>query len=489
MARAAIPQVSSLHKAMSQPDRPHLILITTDQQRFDALGVSGNHAIYTPHLDYLARRGTRFTRCYSDAPVCGPARATIMTGQHGWAHGQTSNSVKVSPMHDRPTLPGVLTQHGYQTRAVGKMHFLPVRARYGFEEAEILPDYYRWLAAQPGAKPAKAHGLGENELEPGFATTDEHLTVTNWTAQRAINFLETRDPTRPFFLWISFSKPHPPLDPPRSYWDIYDGIPMPKPRRGDWAQTWEDVPRGYLEPTFMLNGIHRFSPEKLRNTRRAYYALISQVDYSLGLILARLRELNLREDTTIVFTSDHGEMLGDHHMGAKSVLLEGSGHVPLIITPGGKEWERKPGEGETDNRIACLADIMPTLLHFAKAPIPDHLNGLDLRGETERDHLIGECVGYHAIISSEGAYHWTERGGQELAFRLDEDPEETHALPSDNPWVVEQRDRLTEALERRHHRAVQNGNLTGSQPVLGPEQIPLWPGFHSTGDEDCDLLH
>ena len=126
-------------------DRPNLLLITTDQQRFDTIHAAGNGSIFTPHLNWLCDTGVRYTSAYADCPACAPSRATIMTGLHGHSHGQTGND-RTTPMAGRPTLPTLLTAAGYQTRAVGKMHFHPVRAHYGFEHMEILPDYYRQVA-------------------------------------------------------------------------------------------------------------------------------------------------------------------------------------------------------------------------------------------------------------------------------------------------------------------------------------------------------
>ena len=156
-------------------DRPNLLLITTDQQRFDTIAHAANcytgdtnDAIFTPHLNYLLGSGTHFRRCYSDAPICMAARATIMTGRHGHRNDYHQNGGKTVPMTRHPTLPGVLGYAGYQTRAIGKMHFNPLRAHYGFQHMQLLPDYLREMKER-GHSPMD-HGLGQNEMEPGFAT-------------------------------------------------------------------------------------------------------------------------------------------------------------------------------------------------------------------------------------------------------------------------------------------------------------------------------
>lgn len=177
------------------------------------------------------------------------------------------------------------------------------------------------------------HGVGQNEMEPALSTVDESHSLTRWTVERAVDFLETRDETRPFFLHVGFAKPHPPLDPCRSYWQMYRDAEVPEPRYGDWSKQPAKIPAGFMGPTSSLNGCDRFSPALLRDVRRAYYACLTQIDYNLGCVFARMRELGLLDNTLIIFSSDHGEMLGDHHMGAKTVFLEGSAHVPLLVRP------------------------------------------------------------------------------------------------------------------------------------------------------------
>lgn len=302
-------------------DRPNVLLITTDQQRFDTIHAAGNPHIRTPNLNWLADNGIRCSNAYTDCPVCVPARATIMTGKHGHSMGLVTNG--------------------------GKMHFNPRRCNHGFEHMEILEDYYRHMAAHPEKGVPMNHGLGQNVMEPGVSTVDETASLTHWTVDRSIDFLETRDDTRPFFLWTSFAKPHPPLDPCRNYWEMYRDRPVPAPVRGDWSAMLDDVPPGFLASSFHLNMCHRFSDDLIADIRRAYYACITQIDYNLGMLFARLRELDLLENTWIMFTSDHGEMLGDHRMGAKSVGMEGSAHIPMLVKPPG-------GHGSADDRLRGL---------------------------------------------------------------------------------------------------------------------------------------
>ncbi len=481
-----------------QPQR-NILLITTDQQRFDTIHAAGNPHILTPHLDWLFDDGIYFSNAYSDCPVCMPARATIMTGRYAYSHGLTGNRGDVRPMEPATTLPGVLTRAGYQTCAIGKMHFHPLRCHYGFERMEILEHYYRDMARHPERGRPMEHGLGQNEMEPVISTVHENHSLTHWTIERSIDFLETRDDTRPFFLWTSIAKPHPPFDPCRNYWDLYETDALPLPIRGDWSARWEDVPPGYLAATFDLNMAHRFDDRRWRAIRRAYYACITQLDYALGLLFARLRELGLFENTLILFTSDHGEMLGDHHMGAKSVPFEGSSHIPLLARLPHGSWDRNAVRGLRCGALTALADIYPTCLAFAGAtPPPDvRLDGLDLlaaaRGEAERERLIGECGPYHFVREGRWKYCYEARGGAQLLFDLESDPLEQHDLIRAGA-AVEVAHRLREALIARLAASgsdlVREGRLVPKEPGLRAQDLMAhpWPGFHSSG-VPSDVLH
>lgn len=473
--------------------KPNILLITTDQQRFDTIAALGNQYIYTPHLDWLTDEGITFTRAYADAPICMPARATIMTGKHGFNTGLTGNVTTVIPMQSHPTLPGLLTRAGYQTRAQGKMHFEPVRANYGFEYMELPMDFYR-EQERLGQRP-KEHGVGENEITPVISTVDEAHSLTHWIVRRSIDFLETRDPTRPFFLWTSFTKPHPPWDPPANYWALYQHRDLPEPVIGEWARTVEETPQAFLEPTYMLNNAYRMSIEQLKEAKRAYYACITQVDYQLGLLFARMREMNLLENTWILFTSDHGEMLGDHHMAAKTIFLEGSAHIPLIIRPPARPWQDIPLAGKKVETLVNLADLLPTILNLANAPLPDDYDGLDLMSlidsPVERDFygVSGGC--FHCIIRGDYKYTWARSGGQELLFNLREDPMERHNLTeqaSAQNILREMRAALIERMVAHNSPCVEDGKLKPGPALTGPKRVHKWPGFHSTA-VDSDVLH
>jgi len=474
---------------------PNILLITTDQQRWDTIHAAGNGSIFTPHLNWLHDTGIHFSRAYTDCPVCMPARATIMTGMPGYRHGAVGNTHS-EPMRGRTTLPEILTRAGYETRAQGKMHFHPMRKKFGFETMELSHDYYRrQLQTDPDRMGAR-HGVGQNEMEPVIGSVDENHTLTRWVINRSIDFLETRDEERPFFLWTSISKPHPPFDPSRKFWDLYREMEMPEAIRGDWSESWEHIPPGFLQPTAHLNNVYRFSPQQLENIRRAYYACITEIDTNLGLLFTALRELGLFENTLILFTSDHGEMLGDHNMGGKSTFLEGSAHIPLIMRPPG-EWDQEPSRGTVCDSLVTLQDILPTCLEAAglTGQLPEWANGRSLmglpKGAPGRERIFGQCGDIFGVIEQDWKYLCLNDGESELLFNLAKDPEErVNRAKEEAGRCRRMQAALVEELEAAGSEAVADGQLVRKAPksVEDVRRWSLWPGFHRN-DSETDLLH
>lgn len=474
-------------------ERDNILLITTDQQRFDTIQALGNHSIYTPHLDYLYTQGTAYTRCYADCPICVPSRTTIMTGQRGYESGVISNATHEQVMRqatrERRTLPALLTDAGYQTKAMGKMHFDPVRACYGFESMTLPLDYLRQCERRGDVRP-KVHGAMECELVPAISTVDTKDSITTWTVDGSIDFLETRDPLRPFFLWTSFTKPHPPFDPCRDFWDLYDGIPMPEAVYGDWSKDLEKAPQGFLAGSYENTDVHLYHPKQLANTRRAYYAMITQVDYALGRLFGCLRENGLDKNTWVIFTSDHGEMLGDHHMSQKNLFFEGSAHVPCLILP-------PKGRGEPVNRkvdtLTELSDIYTTILSIAGVPIPKEAHGVDLRGDFGERTFFGNSLDKNFCVMRDGfKLIYSACGDHYLLFDMKQDPMEQHDL-SALPEYAERKDELTRLLldltAQTRPEALENGYFRTNPAPRFPGDVDFrWLGFHYH-DYSLDVFH
>lgn len=474
--------------------KDNILLITTDQQRFDTINALGNKSIFTPHLNYLAAMGTSFTNCYTSCPICVPSRTTIMTGYQGYESGVVSNATHETVMRrvtqERTTLPAVLTDAGYQTCAMGKMHFEPARACYGFEQMTLPLDYMRAYDRNGTARP-KVHGVGECEMEPVISTVDVKDSMTTWIADQSIDFLETRDPTRPFFMWTSFTKPHPPFDPCRDFWDLYQNIPLPEPVYGDWSSSLETTPQGFLSGAYENTNMHLFGKEQIQASRRAYYACITQIDYALGRILGSLREQDLLQNTWIVFTSDHGEMLGDHYMSQKNLFFEGSAHVPFIIMP---PIGREIAHNLKNDSLVELTDLYTTILNMAGAAVPAGRTGRNLLEPiTEEKVFFGNSLNKNfCVMEDRIKLIYSAVGDHTLLFDLKKDPMEQHDLSKD-PAMQEVKEHLWNLLlahtEKYTKEALKDGAFLTSEAPKYPGDMPgRWFGFHYH-DYSVDTFH
>ena len=473
--------------------QPNIVLITTDQQRFDAAGAAAPDFLRTPHIDILESEGTRFTRAYSECPICVPARVTLMTGKSALEHRMMRNGRTTTVMGRDGTLPSVMRAAGYQTIAIGKMHFGPQRARHGFDEMILPDDYYREIRRSGARLQPMRHGLGQLSLYPTLSTVPESMTLTNWTVDQSVSFiLNRRDPTAPFFLWCSFSKPHPPLDPPEPYYSMYADAPIPSPVSGSWAEG-TDVPASF-DRIRARRGMDRMDDGTLRRARMAYYGLVTQIDYNLGRLYAALQEAGLWDDTLILYTSDHGEYLGDHGTAGKIFFHDPSARVPLIVRPP-LGWDI--ARGTEVSKPVTLADVMPSLsafaVHGADAVHPDASGqssdspGEGITGCSGHNLLpwlarppegTGYATGvgayetpcdYVAITDGHWKYIYYPEGAMEQLFNLDEDPDETTNRIR-NTEVTDAATRLRTELVRIHRRH-DSGMLEGDWfPVRDVEQ-------------------
>ena len=448
--------------------QPNLILITTDQMRGDCLSSLGRQPVQTPYLDNMAADGVRFDGAYCSIPSCIAARASIMTGQTPDSHGRLGYRDRV-PWEYTTTLPGELQKAGYQTFAVGKMHFYPQRNAMGFERMVLhegnqnwddgfIDDYHEFVCEKTdGCITKNDHGLQDNSWVARPWHTEEYLHETNWTVTAALDVLRKRDPTRPFFLWLSFIKPHAPSDPPQAYWDMYIDEEMPPPAMGSWVGKGTDT----FSPTWDVNCSRGQLTEKnLQRARAGYFGLISHIDAQLSRFFKVLqRHLFVPADEVFsIFTADHGEMLGDHHYWRKTVAYEGSAKVPFIVR-GPAEMGLQ--ERTTVGNVVELMDVMPTFLDAAGVDIPDTVEGTSLlplaRGESPpwRDYIHGEHsgpLGMQYLTDAQEKYIWHSKTGEEQLFDLREDPTELTNL-ADQPEHAERarlwRDRMIAHLQPR----------------------------------------
>lgn len=461
---------------MNNPSKPNVLLITVDQWAYDLMGAAGHQVIETPTLDAIARSGVRYERAYAEVPICIPSRRSLMTGMSAKGHGDRTFQPALT-MPDAPTIASTFKSAGYQTFAVGKLHVYPPRDRIGFDDAlvaeegrgqlGIIDDYELYLADKGHAGEQFMHGMSNNEYSWRTWHLPEDCHVTNWTARTMARTIKRRDPTRPAFWFASFTHPHPPLVPLQSYFDRYRSRTMDTAFVGAWSES--DQPYALRAVQENYAGL---PPEQFDDVRRAYYALCTHIDHQIRVMIGTLREEGLLDNTIVAFMSDHGEMLGDHGLFAKRCLLEKSAHIPMIIMDVAQSSRLK--SGTTDDRLATLQDVMPTLLDLCGLDIPATCDGISLVGDERRQNLYAESLegDLAARMVIEGHYKliWYAGGNRLQLFDLAADPREMTDLASDNAYQ-EVRDRLTKLLIARLYGSdlalVQDGRLVGlPEPVL-----------------------
>lgn len=420
--------------------QPNILLLFTDMQRADTIAALGNPVIQTPNLDRLVREGTAFTRCYSPSPVCVPARCCL---QYGLYPQRTGLFVNGRMMDDNGrSYPEVLSQNGYTTAAIGKCHFTPDRlAMRGFErritqEEQISnygeDDYRKWLT-EKALDPVEAHGeRGPMYYIPQPSRFSGEAHPTGWIGERTLDAIgEFARGDKPWCLMSSFIHPHPPLTPPRGWTKLYPPHLMPGPHMPPHADSLlTHINRTQNRYKWRDNGTDL---NLLRTIRSYYYATVSYVDYQIGRILEALEEEGILDDTLILFSSDHGEYLGDYACYGKRSMHDASARVPLIA--------RLPGRfapGTICGDPSSLVDIMPTMLAAAGIEAPD-LDGCDLKavagGTCDRQYVFSQWgKGRNAIYlvaSRDWKYIYSAGEKKEILFDRVNDPLESRNAAAD----------------------------------------------------------
>jgi arylsulfatase len=462
------------------PDRPNVLWITTDQQRFDTLGCYGNDVVDTPALDALAETGTLFERAYCQNPVCGPSRGSMLTGRYPRTTRLRQNG---QPIPEREALlPRLLADAGYNTGLAGKLHLSPAggpretqepfrRVHDGYGAVDYshghgggqMNAHARWLARRGVAYDPTP--TPESEYVEETLPAEYHQTT--WCAERAVDFIETAG-EEPWLYSVNIFDPHPQFDAPAEYLDRYrgrlDDLPEPNYAEGELADKpgWQrDKHRGTNNrggPAYV-----DLDREDHLMIRAAYLAGCDLVDDAVATMLAALEETGQREDTLVVFTSDHGEMLGDHGMYVKGpYFYEPAVRVPLVVDGPGVE------SGRVED-VVELVDLAPTLLVAAgEDPHPG------MQGESLWPHLAGEgtrekdsayCEFYNSSTQHTGptayatmlrtdryklvATHDADEPGE--LYDLATDPEET-TNRWDDPDYLDVKARLLDRLAGRMAR-------------------------------------
>ncbi|MEZ4867765.1 MAG: arylsulfatase [Caldilineaceae bacterium] len=478
--------MATANQTQVHPDqRPNILFICVDQWRADCLGFTGHPVVETPHLDRLAHEGVNFTQAYTATPSCIPARAALLTGLSQRHHGFVGYNDRIDWRY-AVTMPGLLAQAGYHTQCVGKMHVHPARTLMGFHNVVLhdgylhrdrakrddytgMDDYLPWLRDQVGNAAADYidSGLGCNGYAARAWPYDEMLHPSTWVTSQSIDFLRRRDPTKPFFLMMSYHRPHPPLDPPAYYLNRYMSKTLPDLPKGDWAP--DKLPVRGLDSPVPSNR------DEIDLARRAYYAQISHIDQQLNRMFMALHAAGVLDNTAILFTADHGEMLYDHNLVAKALPFAGSARLPFLLRlPKQNAWSATQ---TTVNEVVELRDLLPTFCELAGASVPEIVDGRSIlplcRGEKAgwRAYLHGEHTSGREgganqwLTDGKEKYIWFTQTGQELLFDLTTDPTELHNLaPSAPERVTLWRQRLMEELQGREEGFVQDGELVVGRP-------------------------
>ena len=462
--------------------RPNILWICTDQQRFDALGCYGNRFVQTPNLDRLAGEGVLFEHCYAQSTVCTPSRASFLTGRYPRTTRCRQNGQAIPA--DEILVPKVLHDSGYVCGLSGKLHLAPCnptacrgterRIDDGYDQffwshdpgdRWVTNEYNQWLA-----------GLGVKRQATQSPDSDfvfhgprlEH-SQTTWCVDKAIGFIERAGAVgRPWLFSVNVFDPHHPFDPPADLLERYrarlDDIPLPRYTEGELEDKpgWQMIDHGGAYGGRCGFPWRQMSEADHRWVRAAYWAMVDAIDTQVGRLLELLDRTGQRENTLVIFTSDHGEMLGDHGIYLKGAYFyEPQIRVPLLVS-----WPGVIAAGQRSEALVELMDLAPTILHACRldplpgmqacslwplltggAPLDEHRP--DVYSEFYQAHAVYEKTAYATMLRTE-RYKLVVAHGEHTGelYDLHEEPDETHNLWHD-PAHADLRFRLLMRLSDR----------------------------------------
>lgn len=401
-------------------NRPNIVILFVDQLRWSEVGCYGNEVIRTPNLDRLARESVRFTHAFSNFPSCSPARSTILSGRHARSNGVYANQNETLPV-GRPTnrettLPEALATVGYTTAMIGKWHLTPNPRTLGFQmswQGGIGPGGDGYMRG-----PWRADGgIGKNHIYEGYTLVHQ--------SELAADFVR-RHRDRPFLLYLTPCPPHMPIASlPEPYKSMYDPEKAPirpnvsKDGRLPFDEKWFKIYLTQNRSTTLPAGIN------LRDLYSLYYGQVTGVDDWVGRVLKSIKDLGLEDNTIVMFSSDHGDLLGSHQMFNKNSHYDEACRIPLLV-----RWPGKIKPAVQDKQIVSLVDVMPTLLDLCGVDIPGTVQGDSLAPVLlGRKETVGENVAYIETTINEGVrtmnhVYWCSRKSfdKEHLFDVDKDP-------------------------------------------------------------------
>jgi len=440
------------------PERPNILLLFCDQFRADAIAAAGNPVIKTPVLDRLCADGVRFSNAFTSSPACIPARCSMLYGQYPARTGCYWNRDPM-PTDERKSFIGALTEAGYRTHGIGKMHFRPDRhAMRGFQTRERLEEfstegpegdeYIRFLHENGFDHVVDPHGAYGGMYDiPQLAQMPAKLHPTTWVADRSLAFLdEQAGRNQPWFLFTSFLHPHPPWNPPSPWHKLYRAPDMPfpvVPSDSDtlltyWNRYWNRV-------NYRDRGI---DPNLVRTMKAFYYACVSYIDYQVGRILDALDTAGQADNTMVLFLADHGEYLGDYNCFGKFSMHDAATRVPCMV-----RYRRHFEPSRVCSAPISLVDIAPTLMSVGQTNLHHPLDGVDLAdaasSRCDRENVFSQyCSGdtaLHMVVNERERYFYSAPDNREFLFDRSGDPLETRNCAGVDAYRAAQT-RLKESL-------------------------------------------
>ncbi|HET6174216.1 MAG TPA: choline-sulfatase [Gaiellales bacterium] len=455
--------------------RPNVLLVMADQLAAAHLSAYGNRVVQAPSLEALAREGTVFESAYCASPLCAPSRFALLTGRRPSSIGAFDNAAELPA--GTPTIAHVLRAAGYETTLAGKMHFVGPDQLHGFEErltTDVYPSGFDWTPdwALPERERLEWY---HNTASLLSATVTEAALQTDYDdevcfrAVQKIRDLSLRRGGAPFFLTVSFTNPHDPWEMRRRYWELYDERAIDLPAVGTLPRAEADAHSLRLRDMIGLDR-RPLSEAEVRRARHGYYAAVSYLDERVGEVLAALAATGLDDDTIVLFTADHGELLGERGLWYKMSFLEGSARVPLIVRGPGVPARR------FETPVSQL-DLAPTLAEWAGAGASEAgFEGTSLAGAlvgpaagpTEvLGEYLAEGVTAPAVMIRRGPHKYVRCAGDpDLLYNLEADPLELRNLAddsgsaelvarfraeSDERWDLERLERRVRESQRRRH--------------------------------------
>lgn len=454
----AAPLASTFLRAQSAGRPKNVLLIMSDQHKPGALGVAGDKVARTPNLDAFARNATLFSNCYCSNPVCVPSRASLLTGLYTHNHGALNNGIPWP--FDHKTMAHMFSGAGYMSGLIGKMHFVDAQT-HGFDYHIDFNEWYQFLGprtklyADELGHPNSGSGLPQvNDFWEDFgdpwkdarekdgrqgavsvgrvSKIPEEQVFDAFVARESVRFLKEHSRRQPFFLVTSFLRPHDPFMPTQRFADMFRPEDMKLPPT--WGKVNLDTVPKEIRNTIELDRPtpELGDPEVAKRRIAYYYANLAQMDDNAGKVLRALHELNLENDTIVLYTSDHGEMLGEHKLWNKFVFYESSVRIPLLM--------RVPGlpVGSQARTVVSNVDIAPTLAELTGLHAPNKTDGHsfveDLRTpDHTRDttvfseYNLGNPRAKYMIRRGDWKYNYYTHDIAEL-FNLREDPDEMRNL-------------------------------------------------------------